>query len=595
MCRSVLIFTLLIGLPHLSLADRGRSSTGEEALRSLGEPSIERSLERFDESLFGPRRGEIPSALTNHAPKDTPELIEAQRDLSFLEGLNLPDLPIRFDSRIVRYLESYYHEPRGRAMMRALYTRYLRYAPMIKRTLEEAGLPEDLRCVAMAESGFQKDVLSRAGAAGMWQFISSTGASLGLEQNRFIDERLDPERATEAAAAYFSGLYQRFGSWELALAGYNMGHGALLRSIQKYNTNDFWELSRLEAGLPFETSHYVAKILACAIVLRNVERFGLDEIEVDETLPQAHLIAPAGTRLPQIARAAGITVDELKKLNPQLKRDRLPPGSGHYRVRIPERAANARTRFKIERLDDERVHELRYGESLAAVAAKYGVSLAELQRMNDIARRETLLAGERIFVPNREPARLKRDESIVVAVPDGTLRFADKRRVFYRTLGGERIEEIARFFELPTDALLAWNRLDPGVPLPSGLYVQLFLPRDRTLDDAILLTEDEVTILEIGSEEFFAYHEAQRGRIRFVHKAQEGETLASIGERFGLSVGSLARINQFSRNHRLRPGDSVIVYAELDRAPQEIVQASLGKSGDENGASSALPESAGSR
>jgi len=565
--RGIFAFLLIVSGPALSLADSSPSPGGAGL-------EARPPLERFDEALFAPRRGVIPNALTSEAPEAEPELIEAHRDLSFLEGLNLPDLPIRFDSRIVRYLESYYHEPRGRAGMRALYARYLRYAPMIKRTLEEAGLPEDLRCVAMAESGYRKDVFSRAGAAGMWQFISSTGASLGLEQNRFIDERLDPERATQAAAAYFAGLYERFGSWELALSAYNMGHGALLRSIQKYNTNDFWELSRLEAALPFETSHYVAKILACAIVLRNVERFGLDDIEGEETLPATHLIAPGGTRLVQIARAARITLDELKQLNPQLKRDRLPPGSAEYRVRIPESAASARTRFKIEHGEDERIHELRFGESLAAVAAQYEISLAQLQRMNDIARGERMEAGERLFVPDRDPKRLEKgDEPIVVSVPDGTLRFSDKRRVFYRTLGGEAIEEIAEFFDLSADALLAWNQLDPGAPLPAGLYIQLFLPLDRSLEDAILLSEDEVTILELGSDEFFAYHEAQRGRVRFVHRAEEGETLSSIGERYGLSVGSLARINRFPRSRRLKPGDAVIVYAETELAPQAIVEA----------------------
>lgn len=567
MRRGIFAFLLIVSGPALSLADSSPSPGGAGL-------EARPPLERFDEALFAPRRGAIPNALTSEAPETEPELIEAHRDLSFLEGLNLPDLPIRFDSRIVRYLESYYHEPRGRAGMRALYARYLRYAPMIKRTLEEAGLPEDLRCVAMAESGYRKDAFSRAGAAGMWQFISSTGSSLGLEQNRFIDERLDPERATQAAAAYFAGLYERFGSWELALSAYNMGHGALLRSIQKYNTNDFWELSRLEAALPFETSHYVAKILACAIVLRNVERFGLDDIEGEETLPATHLIAPGGTRLVQIARAARITLDELKQLNPQLKRDRLPPGSAEYRVRIPESAASARTRFKIEHGEDERIHELRFGESLAAVAAQYEISLAQLQRMNDIARGERMEAGERLFVPDRDPKRLEKgDEPIVVSVPDGTLRFSDKRRVFYRTLGGEAIEEIAEFFDLSADALLAWNQLDPGAPLPTGLYIQLFLPLDRSLEDAILLSEDEVTILELGSDDFFAYHEAQRGRVRFVHRAEEGETLSSIGERYGLSVGSLARINRFPRSRRLKPGDAVIVYAETELAPQAIVEA----------------------
>ena len=99
----------------------------------------------------------------------------------------------------------------------------------------------------------------------------------GLTVDRWIDERLDPERSTLAAARYLADLHTRFGSWELAFAAYNMGYGGLLSSIRKYNTNDFWELSRLESGMPLETALYVPKIVAMAIVARNRAVFGLDE------------------------------------------------------------------------------------------------------------------------------------------------------------------------------------------------------------------------------------------------------------------------------------------------------------------------------
>src|SRR5690606_29693978 len=115
-------------------------------------------------------------------------------------------------------------------------------------------------------------------------FVESTGAEYGLERTHWVDERRDPIRATAAAGAFFTHLHSRLGNWELALAAYNMGYGALLRSVRKYNTNDYAVLSRIEAGLPFETTNYVAKILSCAIVLRNPERFGLADIEQDAPL-----------------------------------------------------------------------------------------------------------------------------------------------------------------------------------------------------------------------------------------------------------------------------------------------------------------------
>src|SRR5690606_34255177 len=104
------------------------------------------------------------------------------------------------------------------------------------------GLPKDLVWLSLIESGHNPLASSPAGAAGLWQFIPSSGRMYGLTVDRWVDERLDPRRSTRAAARFLSDLYQRFGSWELAMAAYNMGHAGLLRSVRKYNTNDFWRL-----------------------------------------------------------------------------------------------------------------------------------------------------------------------------------------------------------------------------------------------------------------------------------------------------------------------------------------------------------------
>ncbi|MEO0325620.1 MAG: lytic transglycosylase domain-containing protein, partial [Myxococcota bacterium] len=195
-----------------------------------------------------------------------------------LDDLRPTDLPVRWQAQVLRYLDYFKSDRRGRRLMRGWIQRSARYGAMIQRELRAAGQPEDLRCVAMAESGFDPTVRSRRGAAGMWQFVEGTGAEYGLTRDRWVDARLDPVASTRAAARFLGDLHQRFGSWELALAAYNMGYGALLRAIRKYNTNDYWTLAALEAGLPFETRIYVAKISACAVVMRNPERFGFGEL-----------------------------------------------------------------------------------------------------------------------------------------------------------------------------------------------------------------------------------------------------------------------------------------------------------------------------
>src|SRR5690606_11398826 len=138
---------------------------------------------------------------------------------------------VRWDDRVIRYLEFFRDDPRGNRFIRAWLRRVDRYGPMIRRRLEAEGLPRDLIFVAMVESGFDPTARSHAGAAGMWQFVRRTGEEFGLTVDHWADRRLDPEAATVAAGRYLGQLRARFGTWELAFAAYNMGYGALLRSI----------------------------------------------------------------------------------------------------------------------------------------------------------------------------------------------------------------------------------------------------------------------------------------------------------------------------------------------------------------------------
>ncbi len=208
----------------------------------------------------------------------------AVKDLSWLKQLEMPDIPVRWDARVIRYLEFYKNDPRGKSMATTWIRKSGRYAGAIRRVLREQSIPEDILWLSLVESGFDPTIHSPAGAAGLWQFMPEGARIYGLYVDRWVDERHDPERSTLAAARYLSDLKTRFGTWELAFAAYNMGYGGLLAAIKKYNTNDFWELSKLEAGVPFETALYVPKIVAIAIVARNKATFGLDSVELDSAV-----------------------------------------------------------------------------------------------------------------------------------------------------------------------------------------------------------------------------------------------------------------------------------------------------------------------
>lgn len=507
----------------------------------------------------------VPNALTSDGPPAQEATARGETDLSWLSGIAMPDLPVRWDERVVRFLEYFRSDPRGRQLMSGWIQRSTRYGAMIDRELATAGLPRDLRCVAMAESGFDPTVRSHAGAAGMWQFVPVTGDQYGLTRTPWVDQRNDPIRSTRAAAAYLRDLHQRLGGWELALAAYNVGYGATVRSIRKYNTNDFWALARLESGLPFETTVYVSKILACAVVMRNPERFGFAELTRDTPIEIEEVNVSGGVQLVTVARAAGMPPRELSALNPELLRGRTPPG-GEYAVRIPrdrlETFSRAWTRVR-PRDRTFGTHVVRFGESLADVAWSFRTTVEVLRELNELTEESVVSAGMALVVPSgarrERPAGARRE---VVSVTGSVVEVPGRRRVFYPVQGGESLADVARFFGVSIDDVRGWNSLDPQARLVSDMVLQLFVDPRQDLSQVVVMTPEEVRVLVVGTEEFFDYHETQAGRVRMRYVVQPRDTLRSLADRFGSRVGDLARINRFSRRTEIVPGQELVIYAD---------------------------------
>ncbi|MEZ4256903.1 MAG: transglycosylase SLT domain-containing protein [Polyangiales bacterium] len=498
---------------------------------------------------------EPPPFLTSVAAPAKPTVAVGNGDLRWLEGLVLPDFPVRWDARVVEFLEYYRNDAAGQRHMRAWLKKSNIYRAMVRTKLREAGLPEDLMYVAMVESGFDPTVRSPAGAMGLWQFVERTGSDYGLSVTRWVDTRRDPERATEAAAKFLSMLRKRLGSWELALAAYNMGLTGLERSMAKYNTNDYWLLARLEAGLPYETTQYVAKIMACAIVGRNPARFGYADVALDAPLTFDTVDVPAGSLLSTIARAAGTDTATVKSLNPSLRRDRTPTDTG-MTVRIPAGSKDsfARAWSRLRRNDIEhQPHVVRFGETIASIAKMYRTKPSTLAELNELPADGRLSAGLRLMVPAVTPVEPKGSGEVpVVAIPEGEFVYPGRRRVFYEVTEVDTLERIADFFRVTPDDLRLWNQIAPDAPLHRGLMLQLFVKPDVDLSQAIVLNENSVNVLTVGSKEFFEYHEAQRDRVRIRYTVKEKDTIESIAKRFDLSVGSVGRINAFGRHHKLK-------------------------------------------
>ncbi len=261
----------------------------------------------------------------------------------YLEGaeeLNLEnnyfDIPVTYNPQVKKWLS--YFLNRGRGYFERYTARAGRYAPILGAILEEHGLPRDLIFLAMAESGFINTARSWAAAVGPWQFMPYTGKAYGLDQDWYRDERRDPIKATVAAARYLTKLYDDFGQWEVAAAAYNAGEGKLGRAIKKYKSDDFWHLTKGKY-LKDETKNYVPKIMALAIIGKNLRSFGFDDIEFHEPLDFDEVTVPGGTDLIKLSEMMSVEFEEIQRLNPEVLRWFTPPNIKEYKLRIPPNTA----------------------------------------------------------------------------------------------------------------------------------------------------------------------------------------------------------------------------------------------------------------
>ena len=205
-------------------------------------------------------------------------------------------------------------------------SRSTRYLPMIKKVFAEYGLPEDLAYLAMIESGYTNTARSTASAVGMWQFMKGTGVRYGLTVDSYVDERRDPEKATNAAAKYLLDLYKQFGSWYLAVASYNCGEGRVQREInQNTDLKSFWELSN-NYCLPNETKNYVPQMIAATIIAKNPEKYGFKNVRYQKPLKYDAIKVNESTSLQATAVAATTSSEEISVLNPELLRNATPGG-----------------------------------------------------------------------------------------------------------------------------------------------------------------------------------------------------------------------------------------------------------------------------
>ena len=280
-----------------------------------------------------------------------------------------------------------------------------KYRSMMADILRGEGLPDKLLYLALIESGFSTHAFSRAQALGPWQFMRGTALQYGLTINSWLDERRDPVLSTRAAAAYLKDLHEKFGEWFLAAAAYNAGEGRVGTALQRSKTNDFWLLQQERKHLKLETRDYVPKFVAAALIARQPERYGFDEISYEAPMEYDEVIVNQPLRLETVARLANSEIDIIKELNPALLRNFTPPTEAGFTLRLPV-GSQADFLAGYEQLagsDKIKVslHKVKKGELLSRIAKKYNVTPKQLVKENSLKSWRLRPGQELIIVSNQ--------------------------------------------------------------------------------------------------------------------------------------------------------------------------------------------------
>ncbi len=283
------------------------------------------------------------------------------------------------------------------------------YRPMILKKLEAAGLPEALAWLPIVESGFKERALSVARAVGLWQFIPSTGYRYGLHRSDWIDERMDPEKATDAAIGYLTDLHGLLGDWMTALAAYNCGEGNVLRQIDRQKEGYFDQFWDLYARLPQETRRYVPRFLATLAILEDPAKYGFELPEPMAPVASETVQIARATKLESLDQALGLEAGTLAKLNPELRRNASPKTP--YPLRVPLGQGETLTASigalpewvppKVE----VTTHRVRSGETLSQIASRYGTSVEAIMALNRLRSANRLSIGQRLQVPGGRGSR----------------------------------------------------------------------------------------------------------------------------------------------------------------------------------------------
>jgi len=463
-----------------------------------------------------------------------------------LEDVTLPPLPPMItavpmtQNRIVEQTINYFLQKKQDVLERWM-ARADTYFPMIEQIFREEGVPDELKYLAMVESGLNPRARSWARAVGMWQFINATGSAYGLQVNSWVDERMDPEKSTRAAARHLKDLYAMYGNnWHVALAGYNCSPRCIKRAISRAggtmdNPPSYWEMYPY---LPRETRGYVPQFIAFALIMSNPSAFGLTDVPPGPRYAYDYVPVEGMLSLDDVARMVGTDEATIKALNPELRRETLPPSRSAYMLRVPY-GSYAQFAAAFENLPDNAKrpvgeYVVRRGDSLGKIATQHGVSVEALRSSNDL-RGSTIHPGQRLVVP--------------VAGYSGTVSLADARpiSVEYHTRTIRPIQ--------PEGTLAVNTQPTPIV---------------RTAEVATTPRSTATTPSSGPSQPETSSAASSQNETRVVYQVRRGDSLSKIAEKYGVGVSDIQGWNNL-RSTRIKSGQRLTIYPTDKAQPESLV------------------------
>ena len=475
-------------------------------------------------------RDELPLVTTFLSPEDLKATYEAVKRA---EAQSNPDFEIETNDAVLTYVNLFSNK------LKSWYTRALTrgqpYVPKMKEIFKDEGVPASLVYLAIVESAFNPQAVSRAKAVGMWQFIPGTAKRYGLTVDFWEDQRKDPELAARAAARYLKDLHGMFGDWQLSLAAYNTGEGRIQRFVNKKPDVDFWDM-RSGRALRRETREYVPAIIAAILLASNPAAYGIEVPQDPPPSSTAKVVVDQPTDLRVLAKCADVSLEALQEMNPSLRRIMTPPRK--FDLKIPARSQEG-FQAKLDALpESDRVavamHTVARGESLSSIARKYHVNAEAVRLANRLPGRR-VTPGTSLVIP------------LGSAAADPSL-YADEGKATRK--GGTRIYKVRK-----GDTLASVAR-KTGVPVEQLREINHLASSDLRPGQRLVLDAASVPIVSPKASSRAGATQASKPR---VHHIKSGDTLWDLARQYGTTVDQLCRANRITPSHKLQRGDTIVI------------------------------------